>query len=544
MPDALKNNIFDSELYVEGDLRIGDENHITYKYESISNRVYFEEVDLTSSSFKKYLPPVFLSILLERLERNRILFLGGAYNFNKDGLMKFLSSKLISNEKVVVVKESIGIPSLSSMLATLRKAENHTVYIISKATPELFEYNFEELKKVTVAEKHFVLISTDSPRELWHLTEIRSSEMWYEINAHDAYSQDFLSEKLAQSLDERNIKLPPYFDLPKLSNQLNSPENIELFIEILSTQNAVTPESIETCLNYAAPDDALGVTQWFQNLTNDHKLLAIGFALFSGLQELQFFDVMDMLIQEGWKGRNHQLKPLDYNDILPLLSYFKIESGYIRSKYPKQDAKLLIVAWKTHRRFLDAAFPILAKLAIQSSSKVSTNWRLFGTRWRQNLVRQVIKKALIQLGEIDFTSIENTLLSIGSCEDFEVRMVSAEILANLRPILNDTWYKIISRWQTNLEIQNLVSSFLESEQNKEPGKWSSLNYIQATIAATLGAVVQTDAPNKLDERILEQIKKLARIRNELVTRSVQHALRFISARHTEQVSLDFGHMEG
>ncbi len=537
MSDPQKNIIADSEIHVEGNLRIGDEYSISYNIQSSSAKSFFEEVNLEDRTAKAYQPPSFTPMLLERLEKNRILFLGGGYNFNKDGLMKYLASQVKSKDKDLHAKESMGLSGLNTLLHTLRKAENRTIFLIYKATPESFEYSFEEIKQVTAAGKHLILVSTDAPSESWHFTDLELNDIWYEIHIQDAYHQDVLSKKIRQDLLERNLTIPDFFDLTKLTARLHTPESIDVFIDILASQPKITPESIENSLRSATPSDALGIAHWFHNLSSDYKLLAIGFTIFSGLREAQFFDAMDMLIQQGWEGRNHQLKPLDYNDVLPLMSYFTIENGYVRGKYPQQDTKLLSTAWKTHRRFLDSALPVLEKLVVFSATDGTTNWRLFGSSWRRHIVRQVVTNTLTRMGEIDFPTVENTLLLLAAHEDFEVRMVTAETLANLRPTMLDNWYKTIDLWQTNIEVQNVITDLKILERSKsEKNQQTPLNFIQATIAATLGAVAQKDSANNLDQRVLDQIKRLARVRNALVTQSVQHTLRLISARHTKQVA--------
>ncbi len=537
MSDPQKNIIADSEIRVEGNLRIGDEYAISYNIQSSSSISFFEDINLEDRTSKGYQPPTFAPMLLERLEKNRILFLGGGYNFNKDGLMKFLASQAKSKDSSLDAKESMGLSGLNSLLHTLRKAENRTIFLIYKATPESFEYSFEEIKQVAAAGKHLILVSTDTPSESWHFTELERNYIWYEIHLKEAYYQDVLSKKIQQGLHERNLTIPDFFDLKKLVARLLTPESIDVFIDILASQPKITPESIENSLRSATSSDALGIAHWFHNLSSDHKLLAIGFTVFSGLREAQFFDSMDMLIQQGWEGRNHQLKPLDYNDVLPLLSYFTIENGYIRSKYPGQANKLLLTAWKTHRRFLDSALPVLEKLVVLSASDGTSNWRLFGSSWRRHIVRQVVTNTLTLMGEIDFSTVENSLLLLAANEDFEVRMVTAETLANLRPVMQDNWYKTIDLWQTNIEIQNVITDLKTLEKSKyDKNQQIPLNFIQATIAATLGAVAQRDSANNLDQRVLDQVKRLARVRNTLVTQSVQHTLRLLSARHTKQVA--------
>lgn len=538
MSDAIKNSILNSDVNIVGGVHIGDESHfVTYKIESDSYRLAFEELNVDKQSLKGYLPPVFAAGLLEKLKKSKVVIIGGGHPFNTGGLMRYLASSIIEENSEIIIKESIGLPNLSNLLYALRRSETACMYLISKASPELLEFNFEEIKKIAFEKKALILISTDTPSQSWHFTANQLEETWFEINIGKAYQKEQLIHKAQFDLKENSIKLPGYYDVGQLVGRLKTPENINLFVNNLINFPEVTTENIEKCLAYTAPSDGFGVTHWFLNLPGDHKLIAIGFAIFSGLREIEFFEAMDILIEEGWKGRNHHLKPIDYNDILPLLSYFKIENGFVGGKYPGQEEQLLNAAWKTHRRFLDSALPVIERLVVQSTSRTGVNWRLFGNNWRRQNLRKTVANALTKIGEIDFRAIENTLLYLAAFDKPEIRMVSAETLANLRLILQDSWYKIINQWQKNLEVQNLLTEFKENIGYKMEGKkHHPLYFVQATIATTLGIVAQLDHFNRLDPRVLDQVARLARMRNEVVTQGVQQTLRTISAKHTRQVA--------
>ena len=533
----IKNVIADAEsISVTGQLQVGD---ITYIYENSQHKVYFEKVEVDSETFKGYISPVFARVSEEKLEKNRILFLGGGHNFNTNMFMKFLAHRSGRTDTSLNIKESMGLPDAYSLLHAIQKESTPCVFLIYRATPESLEYNFNELKKIISAGKHYILISTYSPKEAWQFNTLDSEDLWHEIPARDAYVKDDLIRKMMAGIQERKLVLPNLVNLAEVSLSLGVPENIEMFIEKLAECTPVTTDTIHACLTYASPGDASGIVQWFHNLQHDQKLIVLGLALFSGLREIQFFDAMDMLIEEGWSGRSHRLKQIDYHDILPLLSYFKIDNGYVVAKYPEQTPGLLGVAWKTHRRFIDAALPILIKLVMQSASETAFNWKLFGNQWLRHIVRQVITASLTSLGKVDFPTVEYVLLSLASSEQFDARMVAAETLANLRPDLGDKWYETIETWQNKLEIQDLISHLktdMAMKEEKAEDVNAPIHYIQATIAAALGAVAQKESVNGLDRRVLEQVKRMARLRNKLVVKSVQHTLRLISARHTSLVS--------
>lgn len=539
MPDpTYKNTAIDSDIKIDGNAQFGD-NHNTYNtYEYSPNKVYFEEIKTEDLITSKYIPPVFTPVILEQMKKNRVVFIGGNANFNKTGLMHYLAGNVSGKEETLKVKESMGQPPVNSLLQAFRKESQNCVYLIYRASPDLLEYNFNELKQVASASKHYVLISTEVPKESWHLTE-SEYDIWYEITSKEAYYPEILVQKIKQDLKERNLTLPPLTDTKEIVTVLGTPENIDFFVERLSVHTPLTPAVVESCLRQSANSDASGIFQWFFNLPSDHKLLALGVALFDGLRESQFFDAMDILISDGWEGRKHNLKSLDYDDILPLLSYYRIENGYITSKYPEQNEQLLSIAWKSHRRFLEAALPVLTNLIIHSSSERVSNWNLFGNTWRRHILKQSISNALTIYGKIDFSSIETFILTLASNTDWEVRSVAAETLANLRNVLGDRWYHINDNWQTNIDVQRLVGDLIQSiqsEKSSELEEADPLNFIRATIAATLGSVAQKDAPNRLDNRVLEQVKRLAKVKDRLVTNSVQQTLRLISARHADQVS--------
>lgn len=541
----IKNTVTQSTVHVEGDFRQGDDTYITTNnyYETAQVKTEFVQVKVDAQTYGRYLAPVFMPDVVERLERNRLLILGGAHTFNKDGFLKHLASRFALNDDALVVKENLGLQNLASLLHTIRNStDTRCAFLLYGVSPDQLEYQFDEIKKVITAGRHYLLISTSTSKESWRFEGNDEHELWYTVRATGAYGKEDLAKRIEQGLNERNISAPAYTDWAKIANQLGTPESVDAFVEALTNKEEITPEKIEDVLQRVTPSDVSGVVPWFHNLQSDQKLLVIGFTLFNGLREIQFFDVMDILIEEGWAGRKHNLKSIDYEDVQPLLGYFKFENEQVRSVFPEQDGKLLSTAWRTHRRFIDAALPVLVKLVVLSVSNGATNWKVFGTTWHRQIIRRVVTNTFARLGIIDFLSIEHSLISLAANRNFEVRMVTADTLANLRSAMGDSWYGLLESWQKNVEFQNLVSTLVgnfsengsERDENRE--RQISLNYIQATIAAALGAVAQKDPPNALDDRVLEQIKRLARDRGTLVIQAVQHTLRQINARHARQTA--------
>jgi hypothetical protein len=228
------------------------------------------------------------------------------------------------------------------------------------------------------------------------------------------------------------------------------------------------------------------------------------------------------------------------NSVYYLLSYFKFKNDFILAKYPDQNIALLAVAKKTHRRFIDSSLPILVNLAINSTISKVDNWSLYGADWRRYLIKEVVTNTLTAIGTIDFSIIEFSLIRLSANEDFDVRMITAVTLGNLRSKMKEDWYNLIDKWQNSPEIESFISTQIKNVNNNDEDENNNApkDYILATIGMALGTVAQKDSPNKLDPRVLELFKRMVRLRNRLIIKSVQHTLRLICARHALQISND------
>ncbi|MBP0027030.1 SH3 domain-containing protein [Roseofilum sp. Guam] len=383
--------------------------------------------------------------------------------------------------------------------------EEPTVFILSDISFKTFGASFEKLKESAATSGHYILATTNESKEAWR-----------------SENQDWFCKIIGDDI-----------------------ENCDRFIDKLSDERLIS--------------------EWYYNekeLSSREQLLAIALSLFDETYGDQFFAALEHLVENIWKRRDPTLRALDYCDLDKLLAFFSFsgrneQEETIKVTSSRQRQLLLKVAWSSHRRQILSALPILVDLA--KSSIEGNSLELYGSAERRARIRQTISESISNIGLISQESkvFEEQLLSLASDKHIEVQAVAATALAvwrnsdkkeliqldsnsnangnnNTRYNPDQKLFNIITRWQEQTQIVNLVDSFLRSK-NYNLGE-KPVNYIRATIALTVGLASETDPYDRMSEELLELLRKLVIDTSKLVRdRVFFDALPRIVRRHTRQV---------
>jgi len=476
----------------------------------IQGEFFFEEVSVNQSNFHgiNIQNQTWLVDLVNKIERKKVVVLEGDRNVRKPDITRYIAYRILQKyiNKKISVKESIRDLNIGLNLQyELRRVEEPTVFILSDISFKTFGASFEKLKESAATSGHYIIATTNESKEAWR-----------------SENQDWFCKIIGDDI-----------------------ENCDRFIDKLSDERLIS--------------------EWYYNekeLSSHEQLLAIALSLFDETYGDQFFAALEHLVENIWKRRDPKLRALDYCDLDKLLAFFSFsgrneQEETIKVTSSRQRQLLLKVAWSSHRRQILSALPILVGLA--KNSIEGNSLELYGSPERRARIRQTISESISNIGLISQESkvFEEQLLSLASDKHIEVQAVAATALAVWRNSdkkeliqldsnsnvngKNKTYYNpdqklfnIITRWQEQTQIVNLVDSFLRSK-NYNLGE-KPVNYIRATIALTVGLASESDPYDQMSEELLDLFRKLVIDKSKLVRdRVFFDALPRIVRRHTRQI---------
>ncbi|MDV3348985.1 hypothetical protein QGP82_09810 [Leptothoe sp. LEGE 181152] len=303
-----------SDSNIKGDVSI--DNFTQIGYQTVVNK-FNREVNFFEPDLKLFSPPTFqspqiTSKLLTTLEQQNFLVLGDGINVDKSTLARHVAAlmaiQLQPRGKKVVTKEWYISSDSGSIQYEVEESELRKILILNQAAPQNFlSYTLPKLQQAIAQKRHFVIVTTDLPFAAWRLPDSCQS-WWHDLTENDVSDND------------------------KLINQLSH-------------------------------EDALN-TWYYNQLNQREQLLAISLSFFDGLFDDQFFAAIEILVTNVWKNRDANLKALDYCDLDNLRSYFEFidtddQKTLVKLRFPKQRFTCLKIAWKSHRRQILAALPVL-----------------------------------------------------------------------------------------------------------------------------------------------------------------------------------------
>lgn len=506
----VKQTVGDNIKDVKGDVIFERVTQIGYQT-IIQGEVSFEELSLEQFESKEFLKDFnlenfktsnLLKDLFGQVTDQHIVFLAKDRKIKKSNLARIIAY-LIGKYRKSLIKESVRNSNLGlSLQSELHKSEKSSIFILSDISFRSFGVSLEVIKEVARQKQHYIICTTDESKETWQAND----------------------------------------NIPFYENLFDEFQNYKYLVNELSEEKLIQ--------------------QWYENLDPREQLLAIALSLFDNAYGDQFFAALEQLVEKVWQRRDSSLRALDYCDLRSLYAYFSFsgkseQEETIEVTSSRERRLLLKVSWKSHRRQIINALPVLVNLVKDSVNYF--NYELYGTEARRSKLRQVISEAISNIGLFanDSKVVEDILLSLAAAEDIRVQAVAAEALANWRTsekkdfiqgTTNETTgkeqiepdkklFETIQRWQNEAQVSSLVNSFLKRadyEKSKEP-----VDYVRSTIALTVGYASELDPPDQMSEDLLKLLKILISDRNVLVQNRVfSDTLPRIVRRHTEQIRND------
>lgn len=424
-----------------------------------------------SSNFKS---PKITSELLAKLTNQRLLVLAGSFDVDKDSLAKHTASCLIDegssfSDSQIIVKEWHRRIDSQSIEIELQNTKKPTVFILTQGTPQNVGYDLVKIQRAAVSGQHYVVISTDITFTAWKQPD-STKVFWSELLPEDVAD----SEQLINSLSQAD----------SLSN-------------------------------------------WYhQKLESRERLLVLGLSFFDGLFDDQFFTALEEIVEKVWQRRDASLRALDYCDLENLNNFFSFtetegQGTKIAIRFPKQRRILFKVAWKSDRRQILSALPVMVDIVRKSVVGRLVNPELYGNETKCREIRKVIAETISDIGSISEHSIQTTLLQLSASTNIKVQSIAAYAMARWRDsdyTLDKQLFSILYSWLDLIQARPIIDQVDvilkgHNESNNESSK--AEDHIKITVALTVGYASLYDpslgmlGSGGLSEELFDLLKKLA-----------------------------------
>lgn len=543
---------------------LGDNANVTNIYgDYLQQNPDFVELKNLEDEFQsnQFPSPEITNNLIEIIQKQNLLVLGGSLDIDKAGLARYLAWYLSQTRKRestsgnddIPIKEWNRSSNPQSIDLTIQQEDKPTIFILSHVSPKDVNYNLPRIKEAATS-RHYVLVSTDMSFASWKLPYSVKPEFWQDLTTEGLYKLEDLVSVLIEKL--KNIvqkqgnakKLLPRvlqdknfepeeqitddgFSWQQIAEKFNTPNEIARFVELLCAEREAPKRVRIFELIEAAKNNKETIKRWYSTLLEPREqLLALGLSLFDGFFDDQLFAALDRVVKRVWWRRDASLRALDYCDLDNLRNFFSFveTKSYglkIESILPEQRRMLFEIAWDTHRRQLLAALPVIEQFIKDSVAKTPQDQELYGTPVRREQVRTVIGDAISDIGLISTSAVEETLLHLAANQEIAVQAIAAYAMArwlNYPQYERDKeLFKTIDNWQSQARIIGLVNSILKG--NDEKNTEEPQDYIRATIALTVGYAAQYYAPQQrsqnipgLSKELCDLLKKLSDDPNKLV----------------------------
>ncbi|GGH76951.1 hypothetical protein [Phaeocystidibacter marisrubri] len=515
----------------------------------------FSKPNLNAYSAAHYIQPTFTTTAFEKLVRGKILIVAGGTGFDKSSFIRHLASSLVKNSEDLTPRELIQNEEKLSLFSSLAAFDSPSVFIIDEAHPRIFDHNLKRF--LSIAEKgHYILVTTDSTVDTWDTLEAFADKCWFNIPNEPHYEPSVLADFTERQFDRVQDKLSDSvrhmlltessaqnISILKLARRFSSPEQILMFLHLLSDGENYTEEKLDELIT-SVTSSGSGLSIWFKNLSQKEQLVALGMALLDGMYDDQFFSCMQEFVAEFWQHRDPQLLSLDYCDIDFILPFFALEDineekRLIRSRNSAQHLEIIAVAWNNYKRHILVTLPLLKQSVVDTVNPKESNWEKYGTRERRMTLRQAIGDTLSNIGLLSFHMVETIFLELASYQNIIIQRVAAKAMARWRELEHDDLYfNTVFNWQTDDRIHSLMSSIRYNSKDNQPdgtSKDNSVSYIKATIALSLSYAANYDSPNDLDERFIEALRTITKDQDPLAISRLSESLPRIIQHHSRQL---------
>ncbi|MGK7942151.1 MAG: hypothetical protein AB4062_18735 [Crocosphaera sp.] len=474
-PDV-KQSVFENvkvkgNFTFDGDItQIGSQTVVQQKpdfFEPSLEKYHFKNLQITSQ-------------LLARLKHLRFLVLGGSSDVDKDSLAKHTACCLIkeleSNGEEIIPKEWYRSSDPQTIEVELENTKESTVFILTQVTPQNIGYNLTKIQKAANNHNHYVVLSTEITFTAWRQPE-SNKKLWYEVS----------QKKVADCQD---------------------------------------------LINHYSQADAL--SNWYFKLQSRERLLALGLSFFDGLFDDQFFAALEEIVENVWQKRDASLRALDYCDLENLEGSFfnftttKYQGTKISIRFPKQRRTLFKIAWKSDRRQILSALPVMVNIVSESVPRSLTNSELYGSQTRCKEIRTAIAETISDIGSISLNSVQTSLLQLAANKHRVVQSTAAYAMARWRDSdygLDQQLFETLHSWLDLVHAKRIidqVEAILKGRNQDDNEDLKAENYIKVTVALTVGYASLYDPPEGLldseglSQDLYDLLHKLSHDRNQVV----------------------------
>ncbi|MCP3964220.1 MAG: hypothetical protein GY719_40840 [bacterium] len=530
--------------------------------------------DVTPPRFES--PPI-VDELVVGLRAVHLLVLGGRELREKAVFARHLAWRLadeVANGDTVPVLQWHPTSNTQRLEDTFeRNDKKPIVFVFPDLRPQNFGHDLRLLHEAVESQGHFAIIATDSSLEQWTPDgQELEHAYWKEYSEAEVYEPDYLTDLLAQRLDDAEVRIHlPSGLLPEgpghgaplvaggsttlreAARRLRTPTRVRSFVAALTGDGAVAEAAwIEEKLVQLG-GDGHAVQQWYRRLPVREQLLAFGLALFAGLFEDQVFAALEVLVDAGWRSFDPELAHFDYHELAGVAAYFhglgsssritRIETGS-----PEHRHAILCAAWKLHRRRMLVTLPLLVNMA-RSSAEVTpwtatessdekpgdgtvppngetgdspgaartSRWgpagrwsELFGSPQRCVQLRHTVSETLSRIGIFSLDVVEHSLVELAQSSNIEVQAVAALAMASWRGADDLDGNAVEPRLFQNLKDWLDESSSRELLQRIVSYGHSRPDHahMRATVALTVSYAALQDPPDQLAPPLCELLEKL------------------------------------
>jgi hypothetical protein len=492
-------------------------------------------------------------------QRQRVLLLGGRYE-DKVTVARQVARRLAEGDggsAALPVLERGRASDYPGLLRAIREKAERAVFVITDVLPQHVGYDPARLREAAAAGGHLVVLTTERPREAWELAE-GARAFWHELDPEGLFDPALLAGELFRRLRRAGSVLAPGTfvedaepDLSTLGGvplrtlvaELKTPVYVDAFVRQLAElgpNEAVDGEAVARLVETATSGERR-IERWFHTVLEPHEqLLALSLSLFNGLFDDQYFAALEEWVAHIRAHRDPHQRAFDYADLDNLRTHFTlVESDFAGTRLESRESnqRLLVIraAWRSHRRQIMGALPVLTSLAARSVQGRSRDPELYGSRERRSALRQAVGDALSDVGLRSASSVQHALLELAGDRDPDVQWVAARAVARWREEGADgQLFDLLEHWQKDARLRGILTSILEGREEEDDA--NPLAYIRATIALAVAEAAGYDPPNQVNPRLVELMEELAGDGNKLVRdRFSRFTLPWVASLHLAQL---------
>ncbi|MFT5820556.1 MAG: hypothetical protein ACI8ZM_001799 [Crocinitomix sp.] len=539
--------ITNSSIHAEN-INTGDQVQHFYEY-NITNPS-FSEIDFEQEEI--YPDPIFSENIFTEVCKKRVLIIKGNDQFDHFSFGRNIAKRLGNehpNHKIIELIQNEEDVALNGQLMQLDACR---IILLNAIHPRHIQYDFNQLIQISEEKQSYFIINTATPESTWLKSGKIISEYWFTVPESGHYSKtDLMPWFIAKVQDQA---LPFFADLDKINahtkfsenktlttlvESIRTPQKLTIFLNnCRSSQTLFTDKKLEQIITNLSQSQEDIETKWFNNLTQEQKIIALTTALFNGLFCNQYFEIIGHMIDTTfWRQSGKTLEALDYHNLEFLMVFFRFETtdegDLLVARNPGTRVNLLRTALQQFPRHIEKALSVFSGVMQESYKKKHTNWDLHGTTQKRALLRQVFIETTRDIGINELTNIESIYLELAASEHDFIQGIAAKSLAQYRLYeQDDLLFETINKWLKADSIKKRIALFLNKNSSK---KQDTVSAIKATTVRILAYAADYDQPNKLHKDIVEFLITFATDYSSKVQESVAKVLPKFIVHHAYQL---------